>query len=199
MGITFVVSVFLQPDRARAQRDQDRRDLQPRPRPGPHPLPFRGATRQEIRPEDPDPRGLHFIVTIAGVGVLLTIVSLSQHVVAFTPGLLLVGLGLGVMLTASVNTVQSSFPEQKQGEIAGLSRSVSNLGSSLRTAIAGTILVSELATGNKSYVLAMVSPAALALIELAAAMFLPANPERQPRAPADASPPSTLDTAAGHA
>jgi predicted MFS family arabinose efflux permease len=69
--------------------------------------------------------------------------------------------------------VQSSFPEEKQGEISGLSRSVSNLGSSLGTAIAGTILVSELATGNKSYVLAMVSLAAISLIGLGAAILLP--------------------------
>ena len=46
------------------------------------------------------------------------------------------------MLTPSVNVVQSSFPEELQGEISGLSRSVSNLGSSFGTAIAGTILVS---------------------------------------------------------
>ena len=45
------------------------------------------------------------------------------------------------MLTPSVNVVQSSFPEEHQGEISGLSRSVSNLGSSLGTAVAGTILV----------------------------------------------------------
>jgi hypothetical protein len=73
-----------------------------------------------------------------------------------------------------VNIVQSAFPEDKQGEISGLSRSVSNLGSSLGTAIAGTILVSELATGNKSYVLAMVALAVLGLIGLGAAMLLPA-------------------------
>ena len=46
------------------------------------------------------------------------------------------GLGVGVMLTPSVNLVQSAFPEDKQGEISGLSRCVSNLGSSLGTAIA---------------------------------------------------------------
>ena len=119
--------------------------------------------------------------------------------VAFTPGLLVFGLGLGVMLTPSVNIVQSSFPENKQGEISGLSRSVSNLGSSLGAAIAGTILVSELATGNKSYVLAMVSLAAFALIGLAAAIFLPASPEQQSITPAEPTSPSTLDTAAGHA
>jgi hypothetical protein len=72
----------------------------------------------------------------------------SSRVVAFAPGLLVIGLGLGVMLTPSINLVQSSFPEQRQGEISGLSRSVSNLGSSFGTASAGTILVSDLASGN---------------------------------------------------
>ena len=83
------------------------------------------------------------------------------------------------MLTPSVNVVQSSFPEELQGEISGLSRSMSNLGSSLGTAIAGTILVSSLATGNRSYALAMVALIVFGLIGLAAAMFLPAKVERQ--------------------
>ena len=135
-----------------------------------------------------------FIVTIAGVGLLLAIVSVSEHVIAFMPGLLVIGLGLGVMLTPSVNIVQSSFPEQKQGEISGLSRSISNLGSSLGTAIAGTILVADLANSNKNpYILAMVSLAALALIGLAAAIFVPPNPEQQPSTPTATS---TLDSVA---
>jgi MFS family permease len=115
-----------------------------------------------------------FVVAIAGIGLLLAFVSASKNVLAFTPGLLTIGLGIGVMLTPSVNLVQSSFPEEQQGEISGLSRSVSNLGSSLGTAIAGTILVSDLASGNRSYVLAMVSLAAFALLGLAAAWRLPA-------------------------
>ncbi len=113
-----------------------------------------------------------FIVTGAGIGLLLALVGASSRVVAFAPGLLLIGLGLGVMLTPSVNLVQSSFPEQRQGEISGLSRSVSNLGSSFGTAIAGTILVSNLASGNTTYVIAMVVLAVLALIGLAAATRL---------------------------
>ena len=40
---------------------------------------------------------------------------------------------VGVMPTPSVNVVQSAFPENLQGEISGLSRSVSNLGSSFGT------------------------------------------------------------------
>jgi MFS family permease len=119
-----------------------------------------------------------FVVTVAGIGLLLALVGASSRVVAFAPGLLLIGLGLGLMLTPSVNVVQSSFPERLQGEISGLSRSVSNLGSSFGTAIAGTILVSDLASGNTSYVIAMVVLAVLALIGLAAAVLLPANLDR---------------------
>jgi MFS family permease len=114
-----------------------------------------------------------FVVTAAGIGVLLALVGASSRVVAFVPGLALIGLGVGVMLTPSVNVVQSSFPEEQQGEISGLSRSVSNLGSSFGTAIAGTILVSDLASGNTTYVLAMVVLGAAALIGLVAALLLP--------------------------
>ena len=128
-----------------------------------------------------------FITTLAGVGVLLALVKGSPSVYAFAPGLLLIGLGVGVMLTPSVNVVQSSFPEERQGEISGLSRCISNLGSSLGTAIAGTILVSGLT--DKSYGLAMIALAVVGIIGLVAAMFLPANPVQQavggsPRGPA---------------
>jgi MFS family permease len=117
-----------------------------------------------------------FVTTAAGIGLLLGLVRASDSVLAFVPGLFLVGSGLGIMLTPSVNVVQSSFPEKLQGDISGLSRSVSNLGSSLGTAIAGTILVSSLATGNRSYALAMAALAGFALVGLAAAWLLPANP-----------------------
>ncbi len=78
------------------------------------------------------------------------------------------------MLTPSVNVVQSSFPEERQGEISGLSRSVSNLGSCLGTAIGGTILVSGLT--SRAYGLAMIALAVIGLIGLVAAMLLPTNP-----------------------
>jgi MFS family permease len=120
-----------------------------------------------------------FVVTLAGIGLLLGLVHVSTRNVAFVPGLLLIGLGLGGMLTPSVNVVQSSFPEQLQGEISGLSRSVSNLGSSFGTAIAGTILVSVVATGNRAYTWAMVAVAVFGLIGLGAAWLLPAKIERQ--------------------
>jgi MFS family permease len=117
-----------------------------------------------------------FVMTAAGIGLLLGLVdAASSSAWAFAPGLLLIGLGLGVMLTPSVNLVQSAFPEKKQGEISGLSRSISNLGSSFGTAIAGTILVSNLVSGNGTYVAAMIVLAVVALAGFAIAIRLPTN------------------------
>jgi MFS family permease len=120
-----------------------------------------------------------FVITLAGIALLLGFVHASSRAVAFAPGLLLIGLGLGAMLTPSVNVVQSSFPEKLQGEISGLSRSVSNLGSTFGTAIAGTILVSVVALGTRSYAVAMIVLAVSGLIGLGASWLLPAKLERQ--------------------
>ena len=119
-----------------------------------------------------------FVVALAGIALFLGLVHSSSKVVAFVPGLLLIGLGVGVMLTPSVNVVQSSFPEALQGEISGLSRAVSNLGSTFGTAIAGTILVSVVAEGTRSYAVAMIVVAGFGLIGLVAALRLPAEIER---------------------
>jgi MFS family permease len=115
-----------------------------------------------------------FVTTLCGILLLLAMVKGSPGAWAFAPGLLFIGLGVGVMLTPSVNLVQSSFPDERQGEISGLSRSVSNLGSSLGTAVAGTILVAGLVTW--SYGLAMISLAIVGVIGLTAALLIPANP-----------------------
>ena len=56
-----------------------------------------------------------FVVTIAGIGVLLALVAGTPTAWAFAPGLFLIGFGLGGMLTPSVNLVQSSFAEDAAG------------------------------------------------------------------------------------
>jgi MFS family permease len=115
-----------------------------------------------------------FLTAALGIGTFLAMVASSPSVWAFVPGLLLIGLGVGLMLTPSVNVVQSSFEEGLQGEISGVSRSVSNLGSSFGTAIAGTIIVSGIAaTPQRSYALALIVLAVIALGGLVAASALP--------------------------
>lgn len=112
-----------------------------------------------------------FGASVLGIGLLLAMVAGTLNVWAFSPGLLLLGLGVGVMLTPSVNVVQSAFPEELQGEISGLSRSVSNLGSSLGTAIAGTILVADLI--DRNYAAAQIVLAIAGVAGLLTAAFLP--------------------------
>jgi MFS family permease len=115
-----------------------------------------------------------FAITIAGILVLVAMASAKTSAWSLAPGLFLLGFGIGGMLTPSVNIVQSSFGEDRQGEISGLSRSVSNLGSSMGTAIAGTILVAGLT--QSAYAAAMITLAAIGLVGLVASSLLPRHP-----------------------
>jgi MFS family permease len=137
-----------------------------------------------------------FVVTVFGIGALLSLVIGTPNVWAFAPGLLFIGLGLGLMLTPSVNVVQSSFTDEMQGEISGLSRSISNLGSSLGAAVAGTILVAGItATPERAYGLAMSVLAGCGLIGLLASVFLPrVITPTQTSESAPAHPPDALGT-----
>ena len=120
-----------------------------------------------------------FAATVAGIALLVGPVVNTKSELVFLPGLFILGLGVGLMLTPSVNVVQSSFPEDQQGEISGLSRSISNLGSSLGTAIAGTILVADIAEGNNAYALAMVVLGVFGVIGFAVAARLPRTVDAQ--------------------
>ncbi len=120
-----------------------------------------------------------FAATVVGIVLLVSPVVNTKNVLVFLPGLFILGLGVGLMLTPSVNVVQSSFPEDQQGEISGLSRSISNLGSSLGTAIAGTILVADIAEGNNAYAIAMVVLGVFGVVGFAVAARLPRTVEAQ--------------------
>jgi MFS family permease len=91
----------------------------------------------------------------------------------FIPGLFLIGAGIGIMLTASVNVVQSSFPEKDQGQISGVSRSVSNLGSSLGTALVGSVLVTTLIPPDKTFGLALITVIIIGIIGFIVSLFIP--------------------------
>jgi hypothetical protein len=60
------------------------------------------------------------------------------------PGLIVMGIGLGICQPVLLNVIQGSVLVEKQSEISGVNRSVSNLGSSLGTAVAGAVLMSIL-------------------------------------------------------
>ncbi len=114
-----------------------------------------------------------FTITAIGMILLLTLVRAHSAILTWVPGLLLFGAGVGIMLTSSVNVVQSSFPDTDQGEISGLSRSVSNLGSSLGTALVGSILVAVKMPAGKPFAAAFIIMLAFTLIGLLLAVLIP--------------------------
>ncbi|ANF30318.1 MFS transporter [Leifsonia xyli] len=113
-----------------------------------------------------------FVLTAIGTALLLLVGAIPGGW-PFVPGLLVIGLGVGLMLTPSVNVVQSAFPEARQGEISGLSRSVSNLGSSFGTAIVGTVLGFGVGQRAGGYVAAMAVLIVVALAGAVVSGFLP--------------------------
>src|SRR5215469_9097681 len=125
-----------------------------------------------------------FSFAVGGIGLLLGLVRADAGIFSWIPGLLIFGIGAGVMLTASVNVVQSAFPESDQGDISGLSRSISNLGSSFGTALVGSVLVAASLPGGRSYGAALTVLAVITLIGLVIALFLPKQQTEEPRRPA---------------
>jgi len=125
-----------------------------------------------------------FGLTTIGIALLLVLVRSTSGVLSFIPGLLLLGAGIGIMLTASVNLVQSSSPEELQGDVSGVSRSVSNLGSSLGTALVGSVLVAAASPGGRAFAFALGTLGVVALLGLLAAIAIPRDAQR----PLDRSP-----------
>jgi MFS family permease len=128
-----------------------------------------------------------FTITAIGMILLLSLVRAHSAIFTWVPGLLLFGAGVGVMLTSSVNVVQSSFPATDQGEISGLSRSVSNLGSSLGTALVGSILVAVKLPAGKPFAAALITMLVFTLIGLLLAVLIPRQPART-ASPTEQSP-----------
>jgi MFS family permease len=113
-----------------------------------------------------------FLATALGM-ILLLLVKVHSGIAIWVPGLLLIGAGTGVMLTSSVNVVQSSFPDNDQGDISGLSRSVSNLGSSLGTALVGSVLVAVKMPSGRPFAAAMILMFVITLIGAVLAVLIP--------------------------
>jgi predicted MFS family arabinose efflux permease len=66
-----------------------------------------------------------------------------------------------------------NFPDKDQGDISGLSRSVSNLGSSLGTALVGSVLVAVKLPSGKPFAVALTVMLALTLLGLVLAVLIP--------------------------
>ncbi|WP_051217844.1 MFS transporter [Nocardioides insulae] len=90
------------------------------------------------------------VVTLALAALLAGIVSLIGALEAgagpeiVTVPLLLAGLGVGALASQLGAVTVSAVPDERTGEVGGLQNTASNLGASLGTALAGSVLVGAL-------------------------------------------------------
>jgi MFS family permease len=173
-GVFFVISVFLQQKRGYSAIETGLALV-----PATIGILLSSGTAQRIASRHPQRLLVRagFTVTVVGIVLLLVLAREDSANWTFWPGLFLMGFGVGAMLTASVNVVQSAWPENVQGDISGVSRSVSNLGSSLGVAIAGSVLVAATAAGNAPFLTAIIVVGAFAIVGWVAALLLPRGPE----------------------
>ncbi len=123
-----------------------------------------------------------FVVATMGALLIVLLADANGSAWRFLPGLAFIGAGMGLIMPASVTYVQSTSPEEDQAAISGVSRSASNLGSSLGTAVAGSIFVVIASSGDyeRALTFAIVGVAVTSLVGLAATVFMPGR--QQPAA-----------------
>ncbi len=86
-----------------------------------------------------------------GVGFSLVVMGVYMMIgdapVGLVPGLFIYGLGLGLIASQIVNLILSSIPPKQTAEASGVTSTLETLGSSVGTAIIGTILVVAITGG----------------------------------------------------
>jgi len=89
---------------------------------------------------------LGFLSLFAGIVVMIALLDVSAGPEIVTWPMLLAGLGVGALASQLGNVTVSSVPDEQSSEVGGLQNTVTNLGASIGTALAGTILIAALTT-----------------------------------------------------
>lgn len=83
---------------------------------------------------------------LAGIVSLIAALEVGAGPEIVTVPLLLAGLGVGALASQLGAVTVSSVPDEESGEVGGLQNTMTNLGASLGTALAGSILIAGLTT-----------------------------------------------------
>ena len=87
-----------------------------------------------------------FIALLAGLVLLIALLEEGAGPNITTWPLLLAGLGVGALASQLGSVTVSSVPDEQSGDVGGLQNTVTNLGASIGTALAGAVLLSVLTT-----------------------------------------------------
>lgn len=85
-----------------------------------------------------------FLALFAGIAVLMAALDAGAGPEIVTWPMLLAGLGVGALASQLGSVTVSSVPDETSGEVGGLQNTVTNLGASIGTALAGAVLIAAL-------------------------------------------------------
>ena len=89
---------------------------------------------------------LGFMALFAGIVILLASLNAGAGAEIVTWPLLLAGLGVGALASQLGSVTVSAVPDEQSGEVGGVQNTVTNLGASIGTALAGAVLIATLTT-----------------------------------------------------
>ena len=89
---------------------------------------------------------LGFLALFAGIVVMVGALDAGAGPEIVTWPMLLAGLGVGALASQLGSVTVSSVPDEQSGEVGGLQNTVTNLGASIGTALAGAVLIATLTT-----------------------------------------------------
>jgi MFS family permease len=87
-----------------------------------------------------------FVLLLAGIVTLLAALDVGTGPEVVTWPLLLAGAGIGALASQLGSVTVSAVPDEQSGEVGGLQNTMTNLGASVGTALAGAVLISALTT-----------------------------------------------------
>ena len=85
-----------------------------------------------------------FLALFAGITVMVAALDAGAGPEVVTWPMLLAGLGIGALASQLGSVTVSSVPDEQSGEVGGVQNTVTNLGASIGTALAGAVLISVL-------------------------------------------------------
>ncbi len=85
-----------------------------------------------------------FVALFAGIVIMISALEVGAGPQIVTWPMLLAGLGIGALASQLGSVTVSSVPDEQSGEVGGVQNTVTNLGASIGTALAGAVLISAL-------------------------------------------------------
>ncbi|MCK9899057.1 MFS transporter [Parafrankia colletiae] len=89
---------------------------------------------------------LGFLALLGGIVIMIALLDLGAGPEIVTCPLLLAGLGIGALASQLGSVTVSSVADEDSAEVGGVQNTVTNLGASIGTAVAGTVLIASLTT-----------------------------------------------------